>query len=325
MPDTRFLEDDMSSSDDAPGGVEKRAATGCAAVVVGYFPEFEVLLRLLRSLAPQVDHLFLVDNGGARDVAMQAAAEGLQAEWVDLHGNLGLGYALNEGFKRAREAGAAYVATFDQDSDPPEGLIAGLKGVHERLKNDGIDCAAVGPVFFDRRAVDKRYFPFYKEEGGRIVSSNVEDSADELIETDALITSGMLVRMDAWESTRYDAGFFVDYTDTDWSFRIRARGHRLFGCAKIEMGHALSEGLPIRFLGLSFFRYSPLRRYFFYRNSVYFCTRGYVSAAWRRRISVALAIRLVANIFVDEKKLKSLQMMLRGVRHGLTRRMGGFQ
>lgn len=319
-----FIGGGMIDSDTIALDEALAASTGCAAVVVGYLPEFKVLLNLLHSLSSQVDHLFLVDNGGAAEVAARAKADGVRVELIELGANLGLGRALNEGFVRARDAGMAYVATFDQDSDPPKDLIAGLKETHRRLRGQGIDCAAVGPVFFDRREVEKRYFPFYREVDGKITSQHVDASSD-LIETDALITSGTLVCIEAWAKSRYDERFFVDYTDTDWSFRVRAQGGRLFGCAKVEMGHALSDARPIRFMGLSFFRYSPIRRYFFYRNSVYFCRMKYVSTAWRRRILGSLSIRLVANVFVDEKKFRSLQMMLRGIRHGFSRRMGGLQ
>lgn len=298
-----------------------------AAVVVSFFPDNEILIRLLTALSGQVDHLILVDNGGGRDASDAIKTQGMAIEYIDLGKNLGLGHALNVGFELATRLGVEYVATFDQDSAPSSDLISSLKSVHLGLKDCGVDCAAVGPVFFDRRedAGRKTYFPFYFEKSGRICTALRGEWADDIVEADALITSGMLVRADVWsKGVRYDEGLFVDYTDTEWCFRAREKGHKLFGCLSIEMGHAPSDAPPARIFGLSFFRYSPLRRFYYFRNTVSFCLARYVSYAWKIRLASALALRFLVNLMIDKKKLSSLKMMVRGVWDGLRGKTGEF-
>ncbi|WP_041741244.1 glycosyltransferase family 2 protein [Collimonas fungivorans] len=296
-----------------------------AAIVVGYFPEYKIVVNLLKSLSPQVDHLILVDNGGSREAYDFAQKEGLAIEYIEFKKNLGLGHALNMGFERAVSLGVKYVATFDQDSAPVADLIANLRNAHQMFEGQGVNCAAVAPVFFDRREATKVYFPFYLEREGRIISRMPNNCADNYVETDALITSGMLVRTDVWTGgVHYDDGLFVDYTDTEWCFRARAKGYKLFGCLRIEMGHAPSDAPPARIFGLSFFRYSPLRRYYYFRNTVSFCRADYVSWAWRRRLTYGLTLRFFINCLIDKKKLRSLKMMLAGVYDGLRRKSGEF-
>ncbi len=296
-----------------------------AAIVVSYHPDKAVLDRLLALLQPQVDFLILVDNGGAEDYKSIWSKESTRNIYIGFEKNLGLGYALNAGFKKAAELGAEYIGTFDQDSAPPVDMLGKLKLAHERLYSLGIKCAAVGPVFFDRRETAKVYFPFYIERNGHITTVSPQHCAEDIVETDALITSGMLVRADVWVSgVHYDDSLFVDYTDTEWCYRARSIGFKFYGCTKIEMGHAPSDSPPARILGFSFFRYSPLRRYYYFRNTVKFCMANYVSAAWKRRLLMGLALRFAVNLIIDEKKISSLRMMTKGIHHGLLRKSGEF-
>lgn len=296
-----------------------------AAIVVSFFPEDVVIDRLLSSLSSQVGHLILVDNGGGENAAAIIRARGVEIEYIKFEKNLGLGHALNVGFERAARIGVKYVATFDQDSDPPADLVEKLMKFHEEIELKGIKCAAVGPVFFDRREAVKVYFPFYFEKNGQIKSAVKNTWPDDLVETDSLITSGMLVRTDVWaQGVHYDDGLFVDYTDTEWCFRVRANGYKLYGCIQVEMGHAPSDSPPARVFGLSFFRYSPLRRFYYFRNTVKFCLAPYVSWAWRRRLLMGLILRFFVNILIDKNKWFSLKMMLRGVFDGLRGKSGEF-
>lgn len=296
-----------------------------AAIVVSFFPEDTVIDRLLKSLSPQVRHLILVDNGGGQNAAATIRDQGVEIEYIKFENNLGLGCALNAGFERAASLGVKYVATFDQDSDPPADLVENLMNHHEEFELRGINCAAVGPVFFDRRVTQKAYFPFYFERNGLINSAVRGTWPDDLVETDSLITSGMLVRTEVWvNGLHYDEGLFVDYTDTEWCFRARAKGHKLYGCINIDMGHAPSDEPQAKILGLGFFRYSPLRRFYYFRNTVKFCLKPYVSWVWKRRLFMGLFLRFFVNIFIDKNKLASFKMMLKGIFDGLRGKSGEF-
>lgn len=294
-----------------------------AAVVVSFHPEMPVLDRLLASLLNQVDLLLLVDNGGG--AGYLAADPDLRERicYLPLGENKGLGFALNVGFAKAVQQGKRYMVTFDQDSHAQPDLIERLHQAMNNAKRLDDKAIAVSPAFFDRRDGKEVNFPFYSSVGGKIKPVFESDNAHGLVKADALITSGMFVDVQAWEQgIRYDEGMFVDFTDTEWCFRVRDRGYSLYGCLNVQMGHALSDAPPVKLLGLSFFRYSPVRRYFFFRNTVAVCRMAHTPALWKRRMMTALMLRFVVNLFIDIDRKKSLSMMIRGVRHGAKASLG---
>ena len=305
---------------------EKTHINPVAALVVGFFPAFPVLDALLLTLLEQTGLVIFVDNGGGTDYLQAYPMEKERVAYINLGGNNGLGYALNEGFKIAVGRGFGFVATFDQDSSPPPQMIAGLLKAHHKLQRDGVACAAIGPRFYDSREGKRHHYPLYKQVGFRITTVQKLDKATGLFEVDVLITSGMLVNATAWVyGITYNPGLFVDYTDTDWCFRVRAAGFKLFVSPDQEMGHALSDAPPIRLLGLNFLCYSPIRRYYYFRNTIFFLRQSYVSWAWKWRLLIGLGVRCMSNVFIDKQKIKGLKMTLLGVIHGLLGRLGKYK
>lgn len=294
-----------------------------AAVVVGYNPDIPVLDDLLVSLSSQVCLLILVDNGGSESFLMDRPDVKASVRYLSLQGNKGLGAALNAGFQIAVSEGIPYMVTFDQDSHASPDLIEKLDSAMKHAKSRDERCIAVSPAFYDRRDGKKIAFPFYQSVDGVIKPVFTSDDPHGLVSADALITSGMFVDTQAWkEGITYDEGMFVDFTDTEWCFRVRDRGYRLYGCLNIEMGHALSDAPPVKIFGLSFFRYSPIRRYFFFRNTVAVCRMPHTPNCWKKRLSTALLLRFGVNLLIDKDRLKSFRMMVRGIRHGFRNSLG---
>ncbi len=287
-------------------------------------PDSAALDFLLCSLLEQAQCVFLVDNGGSAAYLSPLPNELARVHYMDMGGNAGLGAALNKGMPAARAAGLRYVITFDQDSAPGPGMVAALLDGLHALQSDDPACAAVGPLFHDKREDGIHYFPVYREaEGGIKVIPGAEVAG--LQEVDVLITSGMLVDYNAWANgLLYEEGLMVDYTDTDWCFRARAAGRRLFVLPSVGMPHALSDTPPVRVMGVHLLRYTPVRRYYYFRNTVYFVRRPYVSPAWRRRLLAGLLVRLGSNLFIDEQRLRGLSMSLKGLWHGLRGRLGRY-
>lgn len=295
-----------------------------AAVVVGYEPDIKIMDELLSSLLNQVDLLILADNGGAEGYLAFSEDKRSRVKYVQMGGNKGLGVALNAGFECATEFGMDYLVTFDQDSHAQPDLIAKLLESMKTARAKDEKCAAVSPVFFDRRDGLEINFPFYQSVNGSIRAVYKADSPDGLVMADVLITSGMMIRTDVWqEGAKYNDGMFVDFTDSEWCFRVRSLGYHLYGSLNVSMGHALSDAPPVKFLGFSFFRYSPIRRYFYFRNTVAVCQMGHTPACWRRRLLSALLLRFFVNLLIDKEKIKSLKMMLKGIKHGRIMSLGG--
>ncbi|WP_341961935.1 glycosyltransferase family 2 protein [Pseudomonas sp. RC10] len=293
-----------------------------AAIIVGFRPDVDVLQKLTASLLEQVDTLIVVDNGGAL-AALSAMGISDQVAYIDMGGNAGVGAALNAGFAKAISKNCEYVATFDQDSCASPTLIRELENAmcHARTKDP--KCIAVGPAFHDRREGEINMSPFYRTVANTITPTFKSDDSSGLVETDLLITSGMYIKSSGWKmGLTYDESLFVDFTDTEWCFRARDKGYTTYGCTHIKMGHALSDSPPIKWGKLTFYRYTPLRRYFYFRNTVAILKKSYTPTAWKRRLFLGLLIRFVANIVIDRDRLQSGRMMIKGLYHGTTNKLG---
>lgn len=304
--------------------ITNKEPAAVAALVVGYRPDLATLDALLLRLLAEVRLVVLLDNGGAEAYLTGRPGQRSRVRHVDMGGNCGLGAALNRGMSEARASGLRYVMTFDQDSCPPPGMVEALFAAMLCMQAHDAACVAVGPAFYDVREKGERCFPLYREANGGVgrvdVGGNPEPQA-----VDMLITSGMLVDSNAWDGgLRYEEGLMVDYTDSDWCFRARAAGKRLYALGTARMPHALSDARPVRLFGIHLLRYSPLRRYYYFRNTVYFVRRPYVSSAWRRRLLAGMALRLPATLFIDAHPLGSLVMSLKGLWHGVRGRLGAY-
>ncbi|MCU1719140.1 glycosyltransferase family 2 protein [Pseudomonas sp. 5P_3.1_Bac2] len=293
-----------------------------AAIVVGYRPDIDILTTLLSSLINQVDVLVLVDNGETY-TTFSSFPYKERIEYICMGRNAGLGAALNAGFSRAAVDNVEYVVTFDQDSHASSTLISDLVASMRLALEYDMNCIAISPTFFDIRAGTETFFPFYRTVAGKIIPTFKSDNDTGLIQADVLITSGMCVLMSAWlAGAKYDESLFVDFTDTEWCFRVRKEGHTLYGSTKIKMGHALSDAAPIKICGLTFFRYTSVRRYFYFRNTVAILFKPTTPIVWKRRLLKGLVLRFFANIIIDSDKASSVVMMSRGIWHGFRNRLG---
>ena len=104
-----------------------------AGILVSYEPEAQTLSSTFASLLPQLEHLFLVDNGSSIDPAdlLDLKSEE-RLTIIRLDENLGIAAAQNVGIAAAREMGADFVVLSDQDTVYPQGAMSQLIDVFER-------------------------------------------------------------------------------------------------------------------------------------------------------------------------------------------------
>lgn len=287
----------------------------CYALVVCYNPDDRILLNLVEILSTQTRKILLLNNGGLGIEFLSKIIYFKNVEIVDFNGNVGLPKALNAGMKIAIEAAAEWVVTFDQDSQPPADHVASLVRAWQVKSAQGFKVGAIGPVFVDDRDPSIRY-PFYMP-SGLVVRRVTDPVSDGCAETGVLITSGMLVATKVWQDQlRYCDPLFVDFVDTEWCFRATSRGYHLFGCFNVEMRHRPSDRKPIRLPGILLFGYSPLRRYYYFRNTLWVLKMPHVSLAFKLRIALGSGIRIFTSPFVDKSFFKSLKGVLRGLVDG---------
>lgn len=309
---------------EAAGTAENQVAAPVVwALIVCFHPDARLLLDLVQTILSQVSRTLVLNNGGMRDELLNELSA-LGAIVHDMEGNKGIASALNEGFSRAARNGVDFVVTFDQDSSPQAGHVAKLVEKWFELSSTsgiGRKTGAIGPSFYDDR--DKGFsYPFYVAEGFKVVKQFAADNKS-LVRADALITSGMLVPISMWkDDLRFKDLLFIDFVDTEWCFRAKKAGYVHYGCFDVKMKHELSESSPLIFLGLIILKYSPMRRYYHFRNCLYLVSRSYVPWPFRIRLVFGLLLRFVTVPAVDDKPSASFKGIFSGVFDAIRGRFG---
>src|SRR5664280_1625758 len=177
-----------------------------AAVGVTFHPEPDLAAKLA-SLLPQVGTIVVVDNGScpADLPAGDDPAFGGRVEIIANSENLGVGAALNQGLRRAKELGFSWALTLDQDSSPLPNLVAaGGRAFHAHPEPDRL--SAIGAAVVGA--------------GGPIPAPT---GAYRLMT--AVITSGTLRSISAWERLGgFREDYFIDCVDTEFCLRARSHG-----------------------------------------------------------------------------------------------------
>jgi len=280
------------------------------ACIVCYRTTTEQLRQLLALLEPQVAHVVVVDNSPD-----ESLASGVEAPSVYRHmgRNAGTAAAMNEAWRLALAAGAAYVVSFDQDSRPAPGFVRCLRDAFEGPTPSALPLAAVGPVWTDERSgrAMRVLAPV------RFFRRHVAVPDAGLVEVNHLITSGCLVSATAYRAVGpFDETLFLDYVDIEWSLRARARGYASAVAAGCRMSHALGESMmPIA--GRQIAVHKPERTYLQVRNHLLLWRSEAMPRLWLLSDLIQIAGKLLALLLLARNRLERLGYIGRGLVDGL--------
>lgn len=293
-----------------------------AAVVVTYEPEYETLSRLIQTLAPQVQKIFIVDNASSNSADWQPQLPVDCCEIIKLASNVGIAAALNRGFEHVQQhRDVEFCALFDQDSAPSSDMIDRLEVYQDQLAARG-PVAQIGPYFFEHNR--NYYLPFIESRFGfprrkRDPGNGTWTTADYLISSGALISTAALKEVGAM-----DEGLFIDYVDIEWGLRARAAGYQSYGAFDVRMEHRIGEA-ALEVAGMKLAVHKPLRRYYYYRNAILLCRRRYISLAWKINEIIRLGIKFFIFSTLSRRRAEDFAMMTQGIRDGLRGKTGKYQ
>lgn len=292
----------------------------CWSGIVVYNPDHPTLDRLIQSLLAQASHVALFDNGGLNPKILQSWR--INQHRISILGNgdnLGIGVALNIMAKAAVSNNADYFWTFDQDSNPSCSLLADLT-TPEVLEETDDSVAAIAPIFRDSRS--GQILPIFKI-GKFWIKKITLQPGNPIQKADIVITSGMLIPVNALKVVGpFNEPYFIDHIDTEWCLRARCAGQKIYVCPNAIMDHQLSDEAPKQVLGRLVLKYSPIRRYYIFRNSTALATSLKTPLSMRIYLLLTLVYRLPLNICIDTYRLKSMRSMIIGITHGLINRLG---
>lgn len=292
------------------------------AIIVTHNPDLQVLRRSVGVLEPQVDHLYIIDNGSAEPISDTFRKPNISC--VLLRQNTGIAAALNTGIKLARDAGYQYLLLLDHDSTPPPGMVTRLRDAYERLSDAGVLVSGLGPRHRDRRTahiskfVSFNWFHFTTRDA---------KEGDPIVPADFLISSGSFYHVAVFERVGlFNEGFFIDHVDTEWFHRARSSGFHAFGVWDVVMDHALGErSIPIWFLRK---RIQPIHRphrlYYVIRNSLLMYRMAHSPLKWISGDAVRLIrLALVYALFVPNRSA-SIAHLGRGFIDGIRGVLGPY-
>lgn len=299
------------------------------AVVVTYHPQAASLQPLLQMLAPQVDHVLVVDNTPGSADGIEFILAPLRAGMPNLRlhrsgSNLGIAAAQNIGIRMALDEEFDYVLFSDQDSQPGAGMVAALRDCCARLQAQGTRVACVCPEYFD--ATTGQVFRFQVQVPRRLFYRSVRSDpalpAQEIITS---ISSGTLVPRSALEQVGgMREEFFIDHVDTEWCHRARALGLHNYATASARLVHRLGDSsFRAWYFGWrSHNGYSPLRLYYRFRNFVLLCRLPHVPLRWSLRASWYWLGNAYAQCLFARHRFTSARAIALGLWDGLLGRSG---
>lgn len=295
-----------------------------AAVIVLYYPQSFLLTRLIESVLPQVDKLFVVDNTPSWDCnAAEVLAHSSNKIVYRANGfNAGLASAQNSAIRSAMQAGHTHVLLLDQDSALPKGAVGGLLAAEKSLIRSGTQVGAVGPLYVDEKSGARCYA--VRQARFRVRWRPISEEEKEPVPTDYLIASGSLIRTSVLKRVGLMRDeLFIDWVDAEWSYRAQEFGFSAYVVPTVVMRHSVGDAAR-KLLGRRIYLHSTARNYYIVRNAMYLLQNPQMNWKWRVTMMIYIPKYILVHSWLASKRWGSLLHMLRGVHDGVTRRMRPF-
>lgn len=286
-------------------------------ITVTYNPDITILARQLSQL-PTLSMKVVVDNASRPD--LQAKLQDVVALYGGVllrnEQNIGLPAAINQGCRFVREARAdcGYLLLLDQDSEPgyqgAERLLAACVAVEAW---SGKPCC-VGPRLVDVSTGLEH--GFHQMRGWRWVRLYPARDSKAILPLTNLNGSGTLMPWSVFsELGGLEEELFIDHVDTEWAFRVLARGWGLYGVTDVAFHHRMGDK-SLRFWLFGWRVWpcrSPLRHFYLFRNARWLLGRTYVPLVWKGWAVVKLCLTLAVHGLFDPARKEQLKSMLRGL------------
>lgn len=289
-------------------GVENRVMGSAYCIVVSYRPDVPRLLDLCGKLVADDAKVVIVDNT-ERPYLASCDLPG-NCNLITIGYNSGIAHAQNEGMRAALDAGASVLLFFDQDSRIEAGLLGGLIA-----ELDAAHAEVVAPLCVD----EATGMPLPAEVVGRYGCSRQvhHPDATERYAVDIVISSGMAATRLACETVGwFDQDFFIDYVDSEWCLRCRAKQIPIYVIPGVVMRHSIGSG-HVRVGGLSTAVHSQVRCYYQIRNSFLLFRKSHIPFLFSMtQLAITIGSRALLLPFVDDR-VSYLKMYWRAIKDGI--------
>lgn len=296
-----------------------------ATVTVTFNPDIRILETQLAQLPTDALRV-VVDNASeaATRLEVERLCDSCGAVFVGNADNCGLATGLNVGARKALDLApdTTYLLLLDQDTEPGPDGVQGLVKAYERLLALGYPPGCAGPRMVD--ASTGLQHGFHRIKGWRWVREFPADAQLEPVKLANLNGSGTLLPVSIYRQLGgFDDALFIDHVDTEWSFRVLAAGHALYGVPQVGFRHRMGEA-SVRFWLFGWRIWpsrSPLRHYYLYRNAIRLLKQQQVPLVWKIWAIAKLLITVVLLGIIGPNRKAQLTQICRGLRDGAGHRL----
>ncbi len=277
------------------------------AVIVSYNPD-ESIMRLYNSIKEQVDELIIIDNF-TTDQKSKKYLKFLSMENIKVVNNdknYGIAKALNQGAKYAIENGYKWLLTLDQDSEFLPGTYEALLVSYDKMF-DKDKTMLIAPQFKERIKCgdNDKALPS---------SENICWKNESLI-----ITSGSLIKTEVFKYIGFfEEKLFIDKVDFDFTLKLNVKG--FFSKIAVNVPFIHEFGKELKKYCFTVSNYSPVRRYYIARNSIYILKKYLFS---KPKESLYLMLRsgcffaFIKVLFFENNKFDKIKSIYNGLIDGL--------
>ena len=290
------------------------------SIVVLFNPDIEALERLIDVHSNNFSNTLLIDNtSGKNPYLLKKVPQSMHV--IFNYKNLGLSKAYNIGINYAKIKGFRMVALFDQDTY--------FENNFSNIMLQNINSffsykmpAVYSPIYYNEVTNKMGLNIFYKF---IFMIKMIPDLSVKHTFPNHVISSGSFIPLNVLD----DVGnmldeLFIDLVDIEWCMRARGRGYEIVSFSAARIFHNLGHS-SIKIFGKEIFIHTPLRMYYYFRNSVYLNSKKYLPLHWKIIEFFRNSLRfLFFMVFINDKK-KYFRYIIKGIFDGLNRNMGIFK
>lgn len=282
----------------------------CAAVIVSYNPNIELLKKNVDAVYWQVSKVIIYDNASNNVDDIESCFSSYEKmEIVRSKENNGISKAINDSIKSLDDT-FDWILTLDQDSIVPKNIIS------EYSK------------FVDFPDV-KMISPRVQLAVGREIQAPTTSKPFEYIKR--CITSACFLNKEALYSIGgLDEQMFIDWVDHDLCKHFDIVGYKMLQCNNVVLYHNLGSDKPILLSiilhklfknKIIYQTYSPFRLYYMIRNSLYYMRKykGQLDDGEKKQICKLIIWHLsLKSILTSSHKIQVTKSIYRGLRDGIS-------
>lgn len=269
-----------------------------AAGIVTFNPDIERLSENIEKILPQVMILFIVDNASQNfEDIYRRYGKNDKIFILSNSENYGIARALNQIINLCEGNKIEWVITLDQDSVVPCNIIEEFSK-YIALPN----IALITPNIVDRNYKDSVNY-----------SKNSEIEYIEKCITSASLTNVPICK----ELGYFDENMFIDLVDFEYCIRVIKEEYKILKVPRVKLLHQLGNLKIYSFLGIKIYstNHSPLRNYYFARNSIYFL-RKHSDRVSKNHIYLGLLKKILKNTVFEYQKFNKLKAVISGIIDG---------